>query len=299
MGKRLLIIVFCAFVVCGRACAQELAMNTRFDMMALVPDSGLTLKPEHPIYRMNYWVSGIFCVAATAADVYAIPKIIKSKRDVTDQEIAALNPNAFNGFDRWALKQDVTKRDDYYKASDYTLPVIIVSAGVLALDKKIKKDWFNVLLMYYEMHAVTFSIYNFSPLGPAFQNKFRPVEYYTQLSYDERRGGNQRNSMYSGHTATAIASTFFMVKVYSDYHPELGRKRYLLYGLATLPALVEGYLRVKALAHFPSDALVGCMVGAACGIAVPAIHKFHNHNMSLGLIGTPVGPGMSLVWHPN
>lgn len=250
------------------------------------------------LYRMNYWVSGTFCTVATAADIYAIPKIIKSKRDLTDAEIAALNPKAFNGLDRWALQQDPTQRKAYYKASDYVLPLTVVSAAALGFDKKIRQDWFRIFIMYYETHAITFSFYNFSPFGPAFQNKVRPVSHYSEWPYGERKTGNQRNSMYSGHSATVAASTFFMVKVYSDYHPEIGNKKYWLYGIATVPSLVEGYLRVKALAHFPSDVLIGTIIGSACGIAVPALHKVRSH-VSVSAVPTPVGPGINIGWQPK
>ena len=251
------------------------------------------------VYRMNYWVSGAFSLVATAADIYAIPNIIKAKEPLTDDELKGISTNTHNGFDEWALKQDPSKREEFYKASDYVLPAIIVSAAALGLDKNIRKDWARILMMYYEMHSVTFSMYNFSPFGPAFQNKIRPYSYYNYYTDDQRKTGNNRNSQSSGHTASAAAATFFMVKVYTDYHPEIGRKKYLLYGLATIPPLVEGYLRMKALAHFPSDILIGLVVGGVCGVVVPDLHKFRRHNIRLGVITAPMGPGLSLSWQPN
>lgn len=252
------------------------------------------------IYRMNYWVSGGFSALATAANIYAIPSIIKAKKDLTDDELKSLRPEVLTGFDRWALEQDPSKRDEFYKASDYTLPAIIVGAGALGFDKSIRKDWVRLLMMYYETHAITFSLYNFSFFGPAFQNKLRPYVYYDDyFTAEQRRGGNQRNSQYSGHTATAAAATFFMVKVYSDYHPEIGRKKYLLYGLASVPPIIEGYLRMRALAHFPTDIMIGYVIGATCGVAVPALHRFHSHGIEVGLTSTPVGPGFCLTWHPE
>lgn len=250
-------------------------------------------------YRMNYWISGGFSLAATAANIYAIPNIIKSKTDFTDAELQSLNPDAFNGFDKWALQQDPFQRDQFYQASDYVLPAIIVSTGVLGFDKQIRQDWLRILMMYYETHAITFSLYNFSFFGPAFQNKPRPYVYYNEFSLDERRGGNNRNSLYSGHTATAAASTFFLVKVYSDYHPEIGRKKYWLYGLASIPPLVEGYLRMRALAHFPTDIMVGFMIGATVGVVVPELHKFHDRRFHIGLTATPAGPGFCIDWIPE
>ncbi len=213
------------------------------------------------------------------------------------QEIQALDPNVYNGFDRLALHQNPANRDAFYKASDIGLPIIIVSAGVLAFDKRMKNDLWRLLFIYYEMHAVTFSIYNFSPFGPAFQNKYRPYVYYDVFPLDQRMGGNNRNSMYSGHVATSAASTFFIVKVYSDYHPEIGNNKYWLYALASVPPLFEGFLRVKALAHFPSDVLMGFAIGAITGVTVPELHRIRNKNIHIGMTYTPSGPGLGLTWN--
>jgi membrane-associated phospholipid phosphatase len=252
------------------------------------------------VYRLNYLKSGAICLVSTALDIYAIPNIIKAKDDLSDEELQGINPDILNEIDKWGLRSDPSQRENYYKASDYVLPVIIAGTGLLAVDKKIQKDWLKLLIMYYEMHAITFNIYNFSPFGPYFQNKLRPIVYYSDyFSADERRGGNQRNSMYSGHTATAVASTFFMVKVYSDYHPEIGRKKFLLYAIASVPPLIEGYLRMKALTHFPSDIMIGFAIGAFCGITVPSLHRIRDKEISLGLVPTPAGPGLSFTWHPN
>lgn len=256
--------------------------------------------PKPHLYRMNYWFTGGFVAAATAANIYAIPNLIKNKPELTADELAGANPSALSGFDRWALRQEYGKIDRYDKYSDYVLQGIIAATATLALDKNIRRDALRLLFLYCETHAVTFSMYNFSFLGPAFQNKYRPVVYYTDLPDEIRNSGNNRNSLYSGHTASAVASTFFMAKVYNDYHPEFSTgKKYLLYGLASLPALAEGYFRMKALKHFPSDIMVGFVVGAICGVAVPEMHRFKKQAIRWGVTGTPVGPGLCLVWRPG
>jgi membrane-associated phospholipid phosphatase len=271
-----------------------------YDTVPQVADS-VAVPRSSKKYHVDFWGTFGFSVLATAADIYAIPKIIHSKKDLTVAELQALNPSAFNGFDSWALNLDYTQRDKFYKISDITLPgIIIVSGGLLAFDKSINKDWLNIMLMYYQMHAITFSIYNFSFFGPAFQNKYRPVVYYNQFPMQDRLGGNQRNSMYSGHVATSAASTFFLVKVYSDYHPEIGHKKLLLYGLASIPPLIEGYFRVKALAHFPTDVMVGFMIGSACGIIVPEMHRIKKKNVQLDISFSSMGtPELGLRWTPQ
>ena len=88
-----------------------------------------------------------------------------------------------------------------------------------------------------------------------------------------------------------------MVKTYTDYHPDLGWKKFLLYGAASVPPLFVGYLRVKSLDHFPSDAGVGFMVGALCGVLVPEIHRLKSGNIGVEAFAAPCGAtGLSMKW---
>lgn len=244
---------------------------------------------------MNYWVSGGFSVLATAADLYAIPNILHAKKELSDAEILALDPTVLAKIDRWALRQNPAKRDRHYSASDVFLPGSMIAGGLLALDKRVRRHWAPILLMYYETHAVAFSLYNFSPFGPAFQNRVRPNAYYSEVPMNERKRSGNRNSMFSGHTASATAAFYFIAKVYTDYHPELGNKKYWFFVVATLPPLVQGYLRMKALAHFPSDIFAGMSLGAVTGIAIPALHRIRNKNINAGMVATPLGPQMGLT----
>ena len=93
--------------------------------------------------------------------------------------------------------------------------------ALLVLNKTISKEWGDILMMYVEGHDVTFSFYNYSPLGPTFNNKFQPVTYYAELPIADRKNGNNRNSFYSGHAASVAYTTLFMAKVYCDYHSEM------------------------------------------------------------------------------
>jgi len=267
-------------------------------------DSALPLPPPPGVhahlYRMNYWVSGGFCLAATGANIYAINGLIRSKSDITPKELAGLNPDAMNGFERWALRQDPDRAEQLDKNSDYILQGIVLGTAALGFDKAIRKDALRLLMLYYETHAVTFTLYNFSFFGPSFQNKYRPIVYYNDLPVEARNGGNNKNSLYSGHTASAAASTFFMAKIFNDYHPEFSSgKKYLMYGLASIPPLIEGYYRMAALKHFPSDILIGFLIGATCGVAVPEMHRFKKQAIRFGVATTPVGPGLSVTWRPG
>jgi membrane-associated phospholipid phosphatase len=261
-----------------------------------LPNAG----PKPHLYRMNYWFSGSFSVVATAANIYAIPNLILNKKEITQAELSSLNRDAVPEFDKWAINQDLGDIHQFDKTSDYILQGILLSTASLGFDKHIRRDALRLFTMYLETHAVTYTLYNFGFFGPLFHNKFRPVTYYDAVPLDERVSGNNRNSFYSGHVASATASTFFMAKVLNDYHPEYSSaKKYLIYGLASVPPLVLGYYRVKAMKHFPSDVMVGYVLGAICGIAVPELHRFKNQSIRWGVTSTPVGPGLTMSWHPK
>ncbi len=251
----------------------------------------------HP-YRVNYWVTGSI-IGVGAMGNYFGTKYILSKEEVSLIEMEALNKTIINRFDAWALKLDPAEIDAYGRYSDYTMITAIVLPVFLIADKKIRHDWLDILLMYMEVMTITTNIYEWSFFGPTFQNRIRPVCYYDQLSFDEKKSGDNRNSFYSGHVATVAASSFFMTKVYCDYHPELGNKKYLLYAAATIPPFLLGYFRIKALRHFPSDVMVGTTIGALCGILIPEIHRFRSKKLSLGLYSSPEATGLSLRWEPD
>ena len=107
-------------------------------------------------------------------------------------------------------------------------------------------------------------------------DKARPLVYNPDIPFTDRSESGTLNSFFSGHVSTAAASTFFAAKVYSDYHPEFGNKKYLLFGAALIPPMVVGIYRYKAMKHFPTDVFTGLVVGAGMGVLVPHLHKRKN-----------------------
>ncbi|HTR29739.1 MAG TPA: phosphatase PAP2 family protein [Puia sp.] len=260
-----------------------------------VPDTAVKSRR----YHVNKFTTSVVIAAGLGTDAFAISRI-KDKPGLTDDEILALDPGEINSIDRWALHQNPANYKMYSRLSDeIEPPLFLILPALLGLDKKIpKKDWLDIFLMYAEGHTITFTFYNYSWLGPTFQNRFRPLTYYTQLPMSARKDGGNRNSFYSGHTASVAFTTFFVTKVYCDYHPDLGAIKYLLYTAALIPPLAMGYLRVKALAHFPSDDMVGLTLGSAIGIIIPELHKFNYKGITLGMSCAPETLGLSICWTP-
>ncbi len=250
-------------------------------------------------YHVNYITTSAIIAAGLTTDAFAISRI-KDKPDLSSNEILALNTTEINSIDKWALHQNPANYKMFSRLSDeIEPPLFLILPALLGLDKKIpKKDWLKILFMYFEGHTITFTFYNYSWLGPTFQNRFRPLTYYAQLPMAAREDGGNRNSFYSGHCASVAFTSFFVAKVYCDYHPDLGAAKYLLYTAALIPPVVMGYLRVKALAHFPSDDLVGITLGSAIGIILPELHKFNYKGVTLGMSCTPEALGLSICWTP-
>jgi|WetSurMetagenome_2_1015567.scaffolds.fasta_scaffold07157_4 membrane-associated phospholipid phosphatase len=263
------------------------------------PDSVVRKK----IYHVNYYVTGSIIAVGAVSDIFAISRL-KGKQTITDEELLFANTesqkNLINPIDRWALTLNPANRPLWEDISNYGQTAIFLLPALLMIDKNIRKDWYNILLMYIEGHTITFTFYNYSFLGPTFQNRFRPVVYYPEFANDVREKGGNRNSFYSGHVASCTYSMFFMAKVFCDYHPELGGKKYLIYLAASVPAVFMGYARIAALDHFPSDVGVGFLLGAVIGIVVPELHKIRKaRNLSIGMFNSYDAMGMTVGWKFN
>jgi membrane-associated phospholipid phosphatase len=88
----------------------------------------------------------------------------------------------------------------------------------------------------------------------------------------DRMSGNARNSFLGGHPALVATSSFFVAKVYSDYHPD-SKFKYVLYGAAAVVTGGTAYLRHRGGKHFPTDLILGTGLGTLSGIMVPELHK--------------------------
>jgi len=245
------------------------------------------------IYHVNGWVTAPIIVVGSVGSFFAYYTGLAKKPTITDAEFNGLDRRVF-GIDSWALDQPVPANRNALITQSYILQFAIGLAPItLFIDERIGHDWGRIFAMLLEVNAVSVSLYTMSPLGPLFQDKYRPYVYYDNLPRTERNSGYNRNSFYSGHVAAAAAATFFMGKVYTDYYPNANK--FLVYAGATLPPLVVGYMRFKALEHFPSDILVGLSMGALCGVLIPELHKIDSKDLSVGFYSSPTsGTGIAM-----
>jgi hypothetical protein len=216
----------------------------------------------------------LFSVLLLAADIYAIPAILRGKGLIDEKELADLSSDLVRGFDRHALSFTGSRYKHYQRISDNVLKGLVALPFLLLLDGRIRANWQSMLALYAWTHALTYTIYSFSPLGPAFVDKYRPIVYYQDLPETIRNLGNNRNARFSGHTANGACAAFFMAKVYNDFYPSQDdAAKYGRYLLAYTAPILLGWLRTKALKHFPSDVLQAILIGGTCGIMIPQLYK--------------------------
>lgn len=224
------------------------------------------------IYHLNYWVSGGFVLTGAITGQLGLMRV-NGKDDIPEGHLGTIVSRGVSNFDQWSLRQNTEKMREAAETSDKIFFGSMALPVLLFLDKKIRHRWYDISLMYAEAQILNSNFYSWSPAGPRFVERYRPAVYYENLPIEERNYGRLRNSFYSGHTATVAVGTFFTAKVYVDYHPDLGGKKYLLYGLALVPPTVVGIYRIKALRHFPSDVVIGGIVGAGIGLLIPELHR--------------------------
>lgn len=199
-----------------------------------------------------------------------------------------------NSFDRHALFQDPSNRETASTISDVGLYAVTIAPVLLLIDKKIRNQWFGIGLLYFETQAISALMYTWSPLGPQFNDRYRPETYYDEIKLTQRQDGENRNSFFSGHTLMTSTASFFMAKVICDFHPELGNKKWLVYGAALVPPALVAYFRIKALRHFPTDTIAATAIGAAVGILIPQLHKNAMKKSGLSIDTNLEGNGIAL-----
>ncbi len=227
-----------------------------------------SIRIKYNPYKMNYYADIPITVGGLLASKYGTDYL--RGRDPKNQDrIATLNPDMIWFFDRSSTRIDPEKGEWALDLSNYFLRAGMWSPLLMYFDPKVRDIWYDFALLHVETQAINATAYLAAAIPIP---RLRPFMYNPDVSMEKKMGRNTTNSFFSGHVSVVAASTFFMVKVYYDLHPEASHKT-LFYGLACIPPAFTGYLRYKGAKHFPSDIITGFVVGAATGILVPEFHK--------------------------
>lgn len=227
------------------------------------------------MYKLNYWVEAPATVGLFSMNIWGYDKM-KDKPRLCIDKINSLNNDNVWWPDRGTLKQNSSYRQTAHDISDWIMNINLFLPGILAFDKDIRGEWLDVLTLYLEAQAINSFIYAWGV--SQWSKRIRPFVYYNDIPIADKLGSGTTDSFYSGHTSTAATTSFFMAKVYCDFHPEIGGKKWLIYTAALIPPAFVGYYRYRALKHFPTDVLTGLIIGGLTGYLVPHLHKTNNYN---------------------
>ena len=216
--------------------------------------------------------------------------IIENVEPLTNEEIALLNLDDINEFDRSGVEP---YRDT--EVGDALLYASFVLPFTLLVPVETRQDWKTLGVMWAETVLLSAGI-NGVVKGLALRT--RPYVYDPQTPMDEKLDVEARVSFYSGHTSSTAANCFFVAKVFNDYLDNSAAKAAIWTGAALYPALT-GYLRRDSGHHFRTDVITGYCIGALVGYFVPELHRIRTTD-KLSFYPVPVegsvGLGMQVVF---
>jgi membrane-associated phospholipid phosphatase len=195
--------------------------------------------------------------------------IVSNNDKLTKDGVNSLNPENIGGFDRIAIgpyQEDAL--GDILVYSSFLLPLTFLAYN------DTREDFGTLSLMYGEVVLLNAGI---NGLVKGLTTRNRPYVYDDNSPTEEKYKVSARHSFYSGHTSFTASNTFFTARVFSEYLSD-NTTQVLIWSAAALIPAVTGFSRVNTHNHFPTDVIVGYIVGAAIGYIIPEIHKFENES---------------------
>jgi membrane-associated phospholipid phosphatase len=169
-----------------------------------------------------------------------------------------------------------------YTASNVTVLATLVGTPVFALLTQPGVHGFgNVVRRPFVLYGESLLLAQaFTQLLKPAINRPRPYTYLpaserpTHSGYDVTAEEAFR-SMPSGHAATTFAAASYAATDNLLSHPDAGSTEHA--AVAAVGGLLAGLtstLRVEAGQHFPTDIMVGGLIGTASGVSVPLLHSY-------------------------
>ncbi|MCB0676279.1 MAG: phosphatase PAP2 family protein [Saprospiraceae bacterium] len=205
----------------------------------------------------------------------------------TTDELTTLDPHDINPFDRIATRwhsQAAHEASNYLWYGSHVLPFTLLAG------REMREDFPTLVVLYSETVLIN--------AGATLVTKYlferpRPFVFDQITATDKKLTPNAKASFVSGHTSMTAANTFFVAKVFSDYHPDSPWKPVVWTAAASIPA-VTGFLRVRGGRHYPTDVIGGYVLGGLIGYFVPHLHRRSAHHRELTIVPTP--GGLHLTW---
>ena len=213
-------------------------------------------------------------------------KIIENTEPIPLEELRALSRKNVNSFDRGATYNWSPQAADW---SDILLITSVVSPLLSFTSSAVQNDAGTYITMYLQNILTTYSV---SHLPKPLVRRYRPYSYNTELDDSIRIRQGARLSFFSAHTSVSFASAVFLSTTFSKYNPDSNLTPYI-WGTSLLLSSAVGYLRYASGDHFPTDIIIGAIVGSIIGYLIPLIHESDKEKK--GFVGPAGNPYNNLI----
>ncbi|WMX16691.1 phosphatase PAP2 family protein [Aureispira sp. CCB-E] len=216
-------------------------------------------------YRLSWAVDVPIITTAVGAGVTYL--ILDSQTPVLSESYI----NSLNRRDVWGVDQAATYNWSMpvARVSDVFLYTSFAVPFTLLADRKVRKDYLKIGLMYAETIALTGAL---TSLTKNIVRRPRPFVYNENVALHYKQEKDAQYAFFSGHTSMTAAMCFMTAKIFQDYNKGSKAIPWVWAAAATFPA-VTGVLRQQAGKHFWTDVVTGYLVGAAIGFLIPELHR--------------------------
>lgn len=238
MHKKMSIILFLLVVLSGTLCAKK------SDPFPFALNSGIDFM--------------LFSAGVALSTSYMMQPSV-----LTQKQLDALNPADVSAFDRSAINQNHQWANP---VADALLITSLVAPALLYADRKTRSGWFTYGVMYIESFLLT------TGLNGAFKistKRVRPYVYRTGESHKK----SDRQSFYSGHTAHVWNSLIFSATTFTIMYPKSKMLPLVWIGAVGIGTTV-GTMRYLSGDHFPTDIMMGAIMGILTGVSIPLLHHY-------------------------
>jgi membrane-associated phospholipid phosphatase len=242
------------------------------------------VQPVSP-HRLSWTRDGLIFAAAGIGLVIA-DGAASERSALTEDDLARFDRADVPWFDRSATHRYST---DLIRLSEQIGSPLALAPLALLADPRIRADWQALGVMYIQTTLLSAAT---STVAKETITRYRPYVYNSDLSYDQRTEREPGGAFFSSAATSAFAQAVLLATVFSDHRPDSPLRPYV-WGASLAAAGTVGYLRYASGIHYPSDIVVGALVGSAIGYAVPRLHRVSGSALSISPEAGPRGAGLS------
>lgn len=204
-------------------------------------------------------------LATATTTLFAVTYFKQEKvKPLPEATILSLKRSDINSFDRIATYQ---YNKNVAHVSDGLAVGSVLMQSYFFFNKSTRSESFQIGSVAFQSLMLSQGLANAMKL--TLRN--RPLMYNEHVPMDEKRKGDNRMSFFSAHTTTVSSMCFSFALAHQTYMPNHPANKAIWISAFTLPA-IEGFLRVKAGKHYPTDVITGYLVGMGSSFLM---HKLH------------------------